>query len=425
MSDARLDLFGCQQAANGLWFYTLFLEHGLVTYAANKSTKTALYALSLKRNELQEQVNGINTRLSEASNKMAYGKYIGQVILQVMTKAATNADFSISYFTRNAGWFPNYDLRVKTLDNSFKLTYKASVTQSTGLDWKNVKLNLSTNNPNMSSAMPILNPAYLSIYAPVLYQQFNEVVTAAKSKRELTASSSAISADDAGNYAYKDLEKKAPATVTAFTTLTESQLNTNFEIDLPYDIPSDGKAYSVAIKEEELKAAYHHYAVPKLDRDAFLVAEITNWQNLDLLAGEANIIMDNVYIGKSSINPNTTVDTLKLSLGRDKRVAIKRTLVKELSKQKVKGDNKSETFVYETVVRNNKKQSIDITITDQVPVSKVKEVEVNLDDKGNALVDDESGILTWNLKLAPGESKTIRFGYTIKYPKDKTLQGQR
>ena len=395
-------------------------------YAAKiQLLKDKVYAFQVKKLDLDQKINQLNSRIYEQNNLAAENaKTIttGQIILEVMTKSATNATFNVSYFTRNAGWIPTYDLRVKTIDNSIKLSYKASVTQTTGIDWKNVKLSLSTSNPNQGNTIPTLNPWFLNLYVPILY---NSMIQTDEAKYKGSLNRQAVVAAGAA-YSIKDEESTVDAgNVAAYTTLNESRLFISFDIDLPYDIPSDGKAYSVAIKDEQLKASYKHYAIPKLDADAFLVAEINEWEKLNLLPGEANIIMDNVYIGKSFIDPNSTADTLSLSLGRDKRIAVKRTLVKELTKSKVKGENKSETFTYEINIRNNKKQPIEVLLKDQYPLSKVKEVEITLDENGNAEVDKETGFLTWKVKLEPGENKKYRFSYTVKYPKDKVIQNLR
>jgi uncharacterized protein (TIGR02231 family) len=212
-----------------------------------------------------------------------------------------------------------------------------------------------------------------------------------------------------------------PSTLQQFTTLNESQLNTNFEIDLPYDIESDGQLHVVNIKEEKINANLKNYAVPKLDKDAYLLAEVTDWQNLDLLPGTANIIMDNTYLGKSFIDPNSTADTLNLSLGKDRRVAIKRTAIRDFTTLKTKGNTTSQTFTYEITVKNNKLTTVDLLLKDQYPISSVTDIEVALNDDGKADVNKELGILNWKLQLKPGESQKVRFSYTVKYPKDKKI----
>ena len=394
-------------------------------YTAKVETlKKTLYALQLKKSGTDEKINQLNTRINEINedgNAYASTTTIGQIILQVMTKVATTADFEVSYFTRNAGWIPTYDVRVKTIDNSISLSYKASVTQTTGIDWKNVKLSLSTSNPNLGSTVPELTPWYLNLYVPVLYKQMR---SAAKALKDYTPGTVVTTSSE--GYAMMDEDKTVEdSNVGAYTSVNESRLYTSFDIDLPYDIPGDGKAYSVSIKDEQLQASYELYAIPKLDRDAFLVAHINQWEKLDLLPGDANIVMDNMYIGKSFIDPNTTTDTLSLSLGRDKRIAVTRMLVKELMKSKIKGDLKMEIFTYEITVRNNKKQAAELLLKDQYPLSTVKEIEIVLDDKVGAEVDADTGVLSWKVNLKAGESKKIRFTYSVKYPKDKVIQNLR
>ena len=416
MLDGTVGLSGKDMGSDGLIkladYYQVKLE------LINKKTLEK----QQQKEDLQELMNQLTTRMNEKQNRqMQPAKQVGQLVLQVMTTSSTNADFTFTYFTPSAGWVASYDMRVKTADNSFKLGYRASVQQTTGLNWKQVKLTLSTSNPNLSNTMPLLQAWYLS---PVAKQYIDRSLSGrvnAQYNTVQTFSETVVVAYDKAGEMKEDAVEK-PGSVETYLNLAESQLNTNFAIDLPYDIPADGKQYAVAIKEENITASYKHYAVPKLDADAFLVAEIASWENLNLLPGEANIIMDNVYLGKSFIDPNSTADTLNISLGRDKRVAVKRVLVKEMNRSKVKGDFKTENFVYELTVKNNKKQPLNILLKDQHPLSNTKDIEVTLDDSGDASVNTDTGVLTWKINLAPGESKKVRFGYSLKYPKAMTLK---
>lgn len=391
-----------------------------------KLIKASLFNLDLKRIEINENILAITTRINSyiASSKAeSIPKSIGQLIMQVMTTVPTTADFDIAYFTKNAGWIPTYELRMKTIDNSLKLVYKASVSQTTGLDWKKVKLSLSTGNPNQGTTVPVLTTSMIQLYAPAVYQSMQKVSEDLQGKvpglamDEIVTTGLGIQRKDK-SIGYSTTKVK----VEDFVTLNESQLNVNFDIDLPYDILSNAQAQTVSIKEESLPALFKHFAVPKLDKDAFLVARLSSWDSLNLMPGVANIIMDNVYLGKSFINPNTTDDTLDISMGRDKRIAITRTQVKDFTSTKTRGDSKIETHTFEIIVKNNKKQAVEISIKDHFPVSKVKEVEVVLMDAPGAEKDMETGMLTWNVKLKPGQTVKLRFSFTVKYPKDKVLQ---
>lgn len=419
---------------------TLASEEALKLINANTSkietAKTAIFKYEQENERLDAQINDLQDRLN-ALNLMPQkpASSYGQLLLQVMCSASGDVPVSLSYFTRNAGFTPLYDVRVNSKTNDIKLVYKAAITQSTGINWKQVKLTLSTANPGQGGAAPILSPWYLKIYVKPLYDNLQQPVinnfyqnniqsVLTKDERNLeevivTGYGSAKLQGKAAGVTISGSAMKTvdPSTLAQYTTLTESQLNTNFEIDLPYNIDSDGEIHSVTIKEEKIEAVLKNYAVPKLDRDAYLLAEIADWQKLDLLPGLANIIMDDTYVGRSAIDPNNTADTLNLSLGKDKRVAVKRAQLKEFTSTKTSGNNTKQTFTYELTVKNNKTTQVDLLLKDQYPLSSSKEIEVKLDESSDAAVNEETGILTWKLQLKPGESRKLRFSYTVKFPK--------
>ncbi len=391
--------------------------------------KTGLYKLKEDYDELQEKITGLQVKIDEEQNKPTKPvKSYGQLTLQVICNKAGEIPVSFSYFTNTAGFTPLYDVRVNSKTNEIRLVYKASITQSTGINWKQTKLTLSTANPSWSGTAPLLTPWYLQQYTQPLYKQLQPVVNNyyQNNIQSIVADDKKMM-DEVVVTGYGTARKKEafgavttvdPSTLQRFTTLSESQLNTNFEIDLPYNIESDGQVHSVTIKEEKIDATLKNYAVPKLDRDAYLLAEISDWQKLDLLPGVANIIMDNTYLGKSVIDPNSTADTLNLSLGKDKRVAVKRMAVKDYTSTKTSGNTTKQIFTYELTVKNNKTTDVELLLKDQYPISTIKDVEIKLEESNNAMVNTESGVLTWKISLKQGESQKVRFTYTVKYPKE-------
>lgn len=222
-----------------------------------------------------------------------------------------------------------------------------------------------------------------------------------------------------------EMEMAAPvmaeSSVSNYTTVAENQLNISFDIDIPYDILSNGKIHSVSLKEIKLPATYKYYAVPKAENDAFLLAEIADYSKYNLLRGEANIIFEGMYVGKTFIEPNQTSDTLNLSMGRDKKVSIKREKVADKSGTKFLSARKEQTFTYDITVRNNKKEPVELLLKDQYPLSTNKEIEVELLQNDSAKINAETGILTWQLQLKPNETKKFRISYKVKYPKDQVL----
>jgi uncharacterized protein (TIGR02231 family) len=132
-------------------------------------------------------------------------------------------------------------------------------------------------------------------------------------------------------------------------------------------------------------------------------------------------MVEGTYIGKSFIDPGSTQDALNLTLGRDKRIVVKREKVTDFSSVKFLGSSRKEVFTYQITVRNNKKEKAEMLLKDQYPISTDKDIEVELLENSGAAVNKDNGVLTWKLELAPGESKAIRISYSVKYPKDKAV----
>jgi TonB-dependent SusC/RagA subfamily outer membrane receptor len=450
----------------------------LMDYYKNKSAELQndLAQQKAKQKKLSDLLLKIKVQINEEENKNT--KTAGQLKLQLSVAAAGKYDFVVSYITPNAWWTPYYDIRVDDIKSPLKVIYKAKVTQTTGIDWKKVKLSLSTSIPNQWGNAPVLKSWFLSYINPVnvmerslarnRVQSFDEglvervpgiqVDAYGKQANQIRGYTSLngqtplyivngapMSADnfsklDPNTIKKMDVLKDAQATsiygsrgmngvvvvtlkdgLDDYVSVTDNELNVTFDIDLPYDVPTNGKEQTATLKEYSINSLYKYYAVPKLDKDAYLLAEVSEWEKLNLLPGDANIIFEGTYVGKSFIDPASTLDTLNLTLGRDKRVVIKKEKLMDYSSTKFLGSNKLQKFTYELTVKNNKKDTVRMMLKDQYPLTTNKEIEVELLDDGGASVNSEIGVLTWKLQVAPGEIRKLRFSYTVKYPKDKVL----
>ncbi|CAM3572364.1 DUF4139 domain-containing protein [Flavobacterium gelidilacus] len=381
----------------------------LVDYYKVKRTElsNAITTFQEKENKLNEQLKKLNSKL-EINTKNEEKTSRGKLILQVMNEVAGNVNLDINYMTNNASWQPFYDLRAENINEPINMMYKAQVVQNTGIDWKKVKLTLSSGNPNQNNEAPILQAWFLRYGYPVAYgfKDKNAKMNTIQGK----ASNTAVMADE--------MEESS---ISNYTSVNENQLNVSFDIDIPYDILSNGKKHSVALKEIKLPATYRYYAAPRVEKEAFLLAQINDYSKFNLLPGEANIIFEGMYVGKTFINPNQTADTLSLSMGRDKKISIKREKVTDKSGTKFLSAYKEQTFTYDITVRNNKKETIEMLLKDQYPISTDKEITIEVLEKDRAKVNEETGVMTWELKLAPNETKKIRISYLVKYPKDKII----
>jgi uncharacterized protein (TIGR02231 family) len=366
----------------------------------------AILALQEKEKRLAQVIQRLNVSL-ETNNAKDEQVSNGKLILQVMNATAGNVSFDINYLTNTASWKPFYDLRADNISSPINMLYKAQVVQNSGIDWKKVKLTLSSGYPNQNNLAPELDPWFLYFQQPTPVYNENDGVM--------------LSEVVVDGYRTNSKKKSAVAASTVSANQVATQLTVNFEIDIPYDILSNGKAHSVTLKEIKLPARYKHYAAPRIEKEAFLMASIDDYSAYNLLPGEANIIFEGMYVGKTMVNPNETADTLNLSMGRDKRVSIKREKVVEKSGTKFLSAFKEQTFTYDITIRNNKKDAVELLLDDQFPLSTSDDTTIELLQSDRAKVDNETGMLHWELKLSPNETKKIRISYKVRSPKNKSI----
>jgi uncharacterized protein (TIGR02231 family) len=366
-------------------------------------------------------IKKLNDRIQKVQRQMAeqnelYSRNTSEVVVAVSADAPTSVELTLNYVVNNAGWTAEYDLRATNAKSPVQLNYKANVFQATGEDWKNVHLKLSTANPSLGGLKPELNPWYLSFYEPA---QLQEVVRTSRYKADRPAP--AARAQDAS----KEYEEVAgPAETTSqYVSTVQTSLNTEFDISLPYTVSSSNKPTTVDIRNHELKATYLYSVAPKIDGDAFLMARATGWEDFSLLPGEANVFFEGTFVGKSFIDPNSVRDTLAISLGRDKRIVVKREKLKDFSSRKLIGANQRDSYAYEISVRNTKNEPITLMIEDQLPISQDSQIEVTPIDTGTANYNKINGKLTWLVTIAPNETKKVGYKFEIKYPKGRTVTG--
>lgn len=199
--------------------------------------------------------------------------------------------------------------------------------------------------------------------------------------------------------------------------LHENVSNLEFEIEEPYTILSSGEDYLIQIKEVQTPADYVYFAVPKLEPAAFLTSRLDDPQELNLLPAKASIYFDDTYIGETEIGADQLKDTLEISLGRDKNIALKRTGKKELQEKRFLSNSNIQTVGWEIELRNNKKVPVTIVVQDQYPLAERSSVEVELLQSSNAEINPKKGELQWRLTLQPAQKEKLNFGYTVKYPR--------
>ena len=382
--------------------------------------ETKLLDIEREKAKISKTITKLNAHLNQLNAKRT--NHTSEITVKVSSKLRMVSDIDVSYIVSQAGWMPKYDIRAENTTDPIGLTYKADVFQNTGIDWKNVNLTLSTGNPTVNNTQP-----ELSTWRLYFQQQYKKKEYKYRRKDALANNKAYGSYDEderslnqEANYEMAGISNLSKSSAN-FTQFTENAVNAEFAIQIPYSVLSNNESATVEIQKYDLPAQFKHYAAPKLDNDAFLLARITDWGEYHLLPGDVNVYFEGTSVGTSYLNTAITDDTLDVSMGRDKGVVVQRERIKDFCKTTGIGANKKTIRGYKLIIKNNKSTASELILLDQVPVSSNKQIEVTIDDNGGAKHNEENGQLKWVLKLAPGESREISYKFTVKYPKDKIV----
>lgn len=478
-----------------------------------------------KARDFRKEMGIILLQLNEWNIKK--NKTTSEIVVVVTAKKDIKTKFDLKYYISDAGWDPYYDVRVKDTDSKVLFNYKANVFQNTDYDWKNVKLTLSTSNPELSGETPKLSPYKLNQYTSSYYYNTDNskvvqgimsgrvtdnrgeplpgvaivekgtnfgtmtdangnfklknvdnnakivasyigmktsefpyrsgsvnvildendvdiddvVITAmgvSRDKKALGYSSQTISGDELTGYlhgATSGIQIRGASSIrenkkkgiydfgNSAYNMPKPEVITfyDFAIPYPYSIPSDNKNYDVSIKDIQLAADYEYSSVPKLSEKSYLTANIVKWQDNNLLTGDANIYFKDTYTGATRLNLENFSDTLRISLGVDNDIQVKRESISEFSSDKFLGSNRKVDRAWKITIRNNKNFPVTLNLEDQIPVSEDNKIKVEKIEDSSAIYEETSGKLKWKLELKAGEQKEIIIKYSVKSPSSMRL----
>ena len=443
---------------------------------------------------------------------------IARIKLKTMTEAdltlqvaqAGKVEFDLTYYVRNAGWYPTYDLRSEGLGLPLQLSYKANMFQNTKEEWNNIPVTLSSANPSRSNIAPELRTYWID-YGKLAPRYDNELGTEGSvsgvvldeegepligcsvmvvgtslgtvtdvngrysialprgknqlrfayvgylsqtssvngstlnvrmkedsaALQEVVVIGYGVSKKGRGKTSRKRedasmIEGKVPGVaVSKEPEMPESELiavneqraqfGYEFEIKQPLTLLSDGKTTTTEIARYQLPATYQYLGIPRADKDAFLVADATDWQQYSLLEGEANVYFENSFIGKTVLDPTVANDTLHFSLGRDNGIRMQRTKVSARSTRRLLASNQEQDMTWRITVKNSRKEAVSLLLQDQIPVSQNSNITVTTEELSGGQLDKSTGIIVWQLQLQPNEQREFIVQYRVKYPKNRRL----
>jgi len=208
------------------------------------------------------------------------------------------------------------------------------------------------------------------------------------------------------------------ATNTEVSIVATQLTSSSFSIQSKQSIPSDNQNHKVGISIENLPIDFSYEVAPKLVQAAYLKGKGKNVQDYPLLAGDANVFLDNSFVASVPIKTIMPSDSFSLNLGIDDAIRVERRLVSRFTESVGTFSTKTRTrYEFENIVENHKKYPVELTLTDQVPISMNEKIVVELlEPKSEVLIPDAEGMLRWKLKLEPGAKQVIKLKFTVEYP---------
>lgn len=396
----------------------------LTEFYTNKriELENKLVSLKTKGDDLSKKLSRLKSSLKTKEQKEAEEFADGVIVLKLMSPTAGNIKLNINYLTDNVSWKPYYEIKAEKISAPLDVTFKAIVKQNTGLDWKGVKLTLINGNSSRNNYAPTVSPWFIYARSPKEREIQREEISG---KSAVMRARKTVSVDAAEYDVSNALEGRAEGVAVGYAgfNVNANELNTSYDIDIPYDILSNNEDHLISLYQQKIPADYQYFTAPNYNREAYLLAKIKDFSKYNLVSAPASVIFENMYIGETRISPDQTNNEMNITLGNDPKISIRREEVQDKSGEKFLSSYREKVITYDLVIKNNKKEQISIEVKDRFPLSNNEAVKIELLDKSGAAKDDEKGFLTWNIKLSPSETKKLRVSYKVRYPKDYTING--
>ena len=384
----------------------LFVEKSLTGYDEE------LHSIEIKKAKLQDKINAANQRLNDLRSQQ--NKTKKRIVVRIDVAKAGSMTFDCSYLVSQASWQPLYDARVDADKKKMNLTYYGMVKQSTGENWDNVQLTLSTAQPTRGDYIPQLSAWYVHPQQQE-YGYLREEANATSGLSRMNKLEAPNEAAIADNALFPNPRTSA---------IQQYELSANFIVTDPISIPSDGAEHKATIAATNLDASMEYVAVPKLSPSAFLRAKAMNSTGAPLLPGKVNVFLDNQFVATTSLPTVVTGDSIQMAVGTNDAIQVERKLVNKLQEYNgLISKTYKWNYEYVTTITNKSGADINISVQDQVPVSQNEKILVETQKIDPPTDHTDQGIYTWQMHLQPGEKKEIHTKYSVEYPRDMKVAG--
>lgn len=385
--------------------------------------------IDFKTRELNKKEETLNRELIGLFGVAKKQKKSIVVELEVLKPGDLN--LTLSYMVRGASWYPLYDARVNFDKSEVELVQQAMAKQSTGDNWEDVQVFLSTAKVNISARMPEVESWFIQPFQP---RRYEAKLAAFKFSNAMSDGAMSQSAGRAVDAEYDLREAAVPLAKKAeyqYAQVQEKGVSVVYQIKKRSQIKSDGSEYKLPISVQLLKSEFEYSCYPRLSNYAYLRSKVINAKELQLLGGRVNIFLDGGFVGASSIDNIGPGEEFDLYLGVDENVKVKRELIEkkvdDILLAGIPSPNRKTSFKYKLSVENYKNKKIKVNIFENIPVSQDEKIRINLGQISLAPKEkewkDKKGVWRWELELEPKAKQEIFISYSVEHPRNLEVEG--
>ena len=319
---------------------------------------------------------------------------INELVLDLELEArARGAKLELRVLDPSVLWSPSYVLHVDEHGAS-ELILNADLNQGTGRDWSGVPARLVTGYVGNVRDKPQLEPWVLG-YQPTVDESNLDIAPTSSNEKPIRS------------FAYKMVRRS--------TSPVDEGVALEFPLNEPLTLHAS-VVERVVLNATKLSANLTYYSAPRLHESVFALAEFPEWGKQTLLAAPCQTYYRGQLVSEDDVPSSRDTDTLKVALGEDQRV--RATFDTKVATERKLG-SRLERHSCSVKLVNPRSEPITVTVEDRSPVSRSSEIQVTDTDWAGAKRNDETGILTWSVTLAPNETKSLNYGFTIKHSKNR------
>ncbi|OHB65091.1 MAG: hypothetical protein A2168_00245 [Planctomycetes bacterium RBG_13_50_24] len=435
------------------------LSRGLLTFEPVESLTGLIEKKGLEyykqRMELEDKIAGLKKEqelLDRKRNELVAGqsRTEREAVLFISRTGGKKTAIELSYLVGGANWQQQYNLRANPEKSNVLIEYNAVVNQTSGEDWDGVTLSLSTAEPTMVAAPPVLEPMLVALSNPALIQQVQDggFVGATQARQYQESRKANIKKGITANTELNELainnqafffragqqELQEFQQQIAQISRTEG-ISVTYELPGRLTLPSRSDQQLVGIASINARADFTLIATPLLTDYVYLQANLLNNSDTVLLPGQASIFRDGEFVGKSRLPQVTIGETFTAGFGIDSQVQVVREL--ENKKTRIQGGNRIDTYDYRIALSNYKSVPIELQLLDRLPQADDASIKIELEKTEPGLSADseylrtarKKGILRWDMKLAANtiekDATVVKYSFTMEYDRNMQIQPQR